>query len=519
MAVLVDSSTVVSLPSAKEGISIFRSINTRLMLTLIALEVLPLVVICGAGYYFARQALGTGPAAEAAAERILIIDVVALLVSLATIVVVGFMSGRAVTKPVLETAKLAERIGHGDLREAVPSGSANDELSAMIRGINEMAEYIRGIAAMADDLSTGDISMEVELRSEDDVLGLSFQRMVSSLHQIASSLTADAHAVTDATNSLLLSARQAQEASQQITSAMEAVVQGTAEGSQRIARIAQGAEDQRRAVLATSDTINQMSQAIEQVAVNAQAVASTSDSAYQAASEGGERVRQAVESMNSIRDAVVQSAAQIRVLGDTSKQISTISEFIGDIAEQTNLLALNAAIEAARAGEHGRGFAVVAEEVRKLAARSANATSQISSLTGKISVDTRQAIEAMEMGVSRAEDGSALAARAGQALQAILVAVQQTNDQIQNISAAAEEMTASSGEVVAAINHISQIVVQNSEATEQMSEMSQSNADVTEAVSASASQLSGQVNAIYASAERLSGLSSSLRAAVESFRL
>ncbi|MDE3076133.1 MAG: methyl-accepting chemotaxis protein, partial [Chloroflexota bacterium] len=221
----------------------------------------------------------------------------------------------------------------------------------------------------------------------------------------------------------------------------------------------------------------------------------------------------------SIRDAVVQSAAQIRQLGATSKQISSISEFIGDIAEQTNLLALNAAIEAARAGEHGRGFAVVAGEVRKLAARSANASSQINELTAKISLDTRHAIESMEMGVARAEDGSALAARAGQALQAILLAVQQTNDQIQNISAAAEEMTASSGEVVAAINNISHVVSQNSEATEQMSEMSQSNADVTEAVSGSAEQLHQQVNAIYASAEQLSKLASGLKAAAGRFRL
>jgi len=501
-------------PAAGMRVSAFGSLSSRLLATLVACEIIPLVIICAAGYGLARQALGSGEAAQTVAQRIFIVDVVALALSLLAIVAGGFIAGRRLVGPVLQTARLAQRLEHGDLTRPATT-STHSEVDALIRAMDHTLDYIREIAAAAERVADGDLSVEITRRSGDDALGAAFERLLATTRERARCLAADAGEAARGTAALDEASRRAFDAAESIASAMKAVADGTTESSERIARIAEGAEEQRRAVLATSDTISQMSLAIEQVAVNAQAVAATSDSAYQAASEGGKRVREAVESMNSIRDAVVQSAGQIRVLGVTSKQISAISEFIGDIAEQTNLLALNAAIEAARAGEHGRGFAVVADEVRKLAARSANATSQISELTGKISVDTHHAIEAMEMGVARAEDGSELANRAGQALQAILLAVQQTNDQIQNISAAAEEMTASSGEVVAAINHISQVVVENSEATEQMSEMSQSNSDVTESVAASAAQLFQQVTAICALAESLNAATGRLQQAAQ----
>ena len=112
--------------------------------------------------------------------------------------------------------------------------------------------------------------------------------------------------------------------------------------------------------------------------------------------------------MQSVRTSSQAVTDAIRELAAKSEQIGTIVQTITGIAEQTNLLALNAAIEAARAGEQGRGFAVVAEEVRKLAEDSQHAAHEISELIGAMQAETTKAVEVVEDGAQRTQDGAAV---------------------------------------------------------------------------------------------------------------
>ena len=126
--------------------------------------------------------------------------------------------------------------------------------------------------------------------------------------------------------------------------------------------------------------------------------------------------------------------AAIRELAAKSEQIGAIVQTITGIAEQTNLLALNAAIEAARAGEQGKGFAVVAEEVRKHAEESQQAAHGISELIGGIQGETTRAVDVVETGARRTEDGATVVKHTREAFMSIGEAVDDMAGRVEQIA-------------------------------------------------------------------------------------
>ncbi len=236
--------------------------------------------------------------------------------------------------------------------------------------------------------------------------------------------------------------------------------------------------EQERSSRRSVDSVIEITKAIQEVTSDVEQISNSSSEVKKTAGEGNLAVIDAVNEIKKIALDVHESSESIKSLGAKSEQIGNIVSVIDDIASQTNLLALNAAIEAARAGEHGKGFAVVADEVRKLAERSTEATQEISTLITHIQKETQLSVDSMEKVNGEVLKGVSLAEKAGKLLGDINVAISVTDNKIQSISAAMEEVMASSVEVRESMDSILEVSRQSSVTAEEMSTTGSMVADI-----------------------------------------
>lgn len=208
----------------------------------------------------------------------------------------------------------------------------------------------------------------------------------------------------------------------------------------------------------------QLATAINEMATTVQEVARNTDDAARAAHEvgkdtqaGAKVVQQTIQAIRQLANDIEASADVIHKLETDSNEIGSVLDVIRDIAEQTNLLALNAAIEAARAGEQGRGFAVVADEVRNLAMRTQDSTSQIQDMIERLQKGAHSAVQAMEQGREQAKHSVEQAAHADESLTRISAAVDTISSMNQQIATAAEEQSAVADEINRNIINITQV--------------------------------------------------------------
>lgn len=211
--------------------------------------------------------------------------------------------------------------------------------------------------------------------------------------------------------------------------------------------------------------MSQMVATVTEVARNAHSAAASADQADQHVEQGNLVVLQAIERIENLAHAIAQSASAIEHLKHSSTNIGTVLDVIKSIAEQTNLLALNAAIEAARAGEAGRGFAVVADEVRALALRTQESTSQIEQLISTLQDGAEGAADMMTNSQNHAHHTVDAAKQAGAALRAINQSVSSIQQMNQQIAAAAEEQSSVAEEVNRSVSSIREVAEQAATAT------------------------------------------------------
>jgi methyl-accepting chemotaxis protein len=324
---------------------------------------------------------------------------------------------RAINGIISETVRIAEAAANGDLsvrgNADAYEGGYRQIVDGLNRTVDAIARPINEVSSVMESLANSDFTV-----SMNGVYNGEFAMMKDAINKTIESLNVIMN---------------------EINTAAEQVASGSKQISDSSMALSQGATEQASSIEELTASLEEISSQTKLNADNASKANELAENARTNAVRGNDQMKDMLRAMEEINVS--------------SSNIYKIIKVIDDIAFQTNILALNAAVEAARAGQHGKGFAVVAEEVRTLAARSANAAKETADL--------------IEGSIHKVEAGTKIANDTADALGKIVDEVQKAANLVNSIAAASNEQAAGIEQINQGIIQVSEVVQTNSATAEE----------------------------------------------------
>ncbi len=350
--------------------------------------------------------------AKAAINTMIIIILIGVIVA----VFLGVFISQIISKPVKKLAVAAEKLALGDVNVKIEANT-KDEIGNLMLAFSNMVENIREQAHVVESMAAGDMTVQVKIKSENDLMGKKLTEMININNEVLGNIRSAADQVSGG-------AKQVSDSSQMLS---------------------QGSTEQASSIEEVTVSMTQVADQTKKNALNANQANELALNAKDNAMNGNSQMQEMIKAMAEINDS--------------SANISKIIKVIDDIAFQTNILALNAAVEAARAGQHGKGFAVVADEVRNLAARSANAA--------------KETTELIENSIKKVEAGNQIANNTAEALNKIVEGVAKAADLVGDIATASNEQASGIAQINQAVSQVAQVVQTNSATAEESASASE----------------------------------------------
>ena len=358
---------------------------------------------------------------DASTLRFVITQVIIIIIA----IVMAIYIARMISKPLITLTDFMSQAGESgniaikpeDAETVRKLGQSNDEIGQCISSTTTFMNHITKVSEDLGLLADGDLTVQSERLSDKDVMGTAVQKIAGNFSSIFN----------------------------EIRVASDQVASGAGQVSQGAQQLASGTSEQAATVEEFSASLNGLQEKTSHNAENSKRARDTN-----------------IETVNKLEACISSMGAMLNAMkeiSDSSDSITKVIKVIDDIAFQTNILALNAAVEAARAGQHGKGFAVVAEEVRNLAAKSAEAAKETAAL--------------IESSSARVKEGNQIVAQTNSDLEAAAENSRESTRLIDEVSTASVEQASAIKEISIGIEQISVVVQANSATSEESASTSQ----------------------------------------------